>query len=165
MNYNSSINFFPYIELTITCPGNRSVFFENNKTIYIKGYQPTIFLSNVYINNIKQENKNSEYYLNKTENIVKLEYNNTLDLRCYFHLCSNITKIDFSNFNFSILSSNNIGGMFNGCTSLTSVNFANFNISEIEQIHLIFYNYRSLISVNLSNFYFSNVIRMESMFD
>ena len=160
MNFNLSINSSPYIELTISCPGNRSVFFENNKTIYIKGCQPTVFPSNVYINNIKQKNKNSEYYLNKTENIVKLEFDNNVDLRCYFHLYSNITKIDFTNFNFSILSSNNIGGMFNGCTSLTSVNLANFNISEIEQIHLMFNNCSSLISVNLSNFYFSNVIRM-----
>ena len=154
-----------YIELTVTGPGNSSLFFENGRIYHNPGCLPTFFPNNIYINNIKQENINSEYYLNETENIVKLDYNNTLDLKCYFHLCSNITKIDFTYFDFSILSTNSFFGLFNGCTSLTSINFANIDTSKIEYMQYMFCNCTSLKSINLSNFVTTKVISMNRIFE
>ena len=162
---NMQINSSSYIELIVTGPGTSSVFFENKRPHYVADCLTTNFPSEVYINNISQGVLKNVYYLNYAENTVKLIFNYSVDLRCYFYLCSNITKIDFTHFDSSTLSTNHLGGAFNGCTSLTSINFWNINTSKIEYMKYMFANCKNLVSLNLSSFDTSNVITMEKMFE
>ena len=167
MILNLSINSFPYILLTIPGPGKSSVFFEDVGGNYLEFCFRKTYPSKIYINNIEQENISSEYYLNEPENIVKLEFNNslnTLNLGCHFFLCSNITKIDFTYFDFDILSYKSFGGLFNGCTSLKSVNFSNLDTSIIDYMGHMFYDCTSLESIDLTNFKTSQLKDMKFMF-
>ena len=189
---NIQINSSFIIQLTIPGPGISKVFYENpGNSLYYCPSAPT-FPQEVFINNIKQENKISEYYLNDTENIVRLEYaTNNLNFMCLFYLCSNITKIDFTLFDFSSLSEMNLVSLYHNCTSLTSVDLANIhspkityigsafkNCISLEYVDLskldtknvetmdnMFYNCKSLTSLDLSNFDFSKVTFIESMFE
>ena len=192
MIFNLSINSLPYIELTIPGPRISRVFYKNEGNVYNE-YCPTetTIPTNIYINNKPQETSVYEYYLEKPENIIKLEYDITsLNLICYFHLCSNITKVDFTNF-IGIPIKYAMSSLFNGCTSLKSVNFANIDTSNVismtnmfinctslesidlsnfvttslTHMNLIFYNCISLKSINLSNFDVQNVITISRMFD
>ena len=71
------INSSYIIQLTIPGPGISKVFYENpGDSLYYCPPAPT-FPQEVFINNIKQKNKTSEYYLNDIENIIRLEYANS----------------------------------------------------------------------------------------
>ena len=107
---------------------------------------------------------NTNFYLNQTDNIVKLLWNNNNIYSCYemFEVCSDITEIDLSNFDTSNVQ--NMNEMFRDCISLTSFNFSNFITSKVLNMGSVFYNCSSLTSLNLSNFNTSNVIHMHSTF-
>ena len=116
MILNLPIKTISYIELTITGPGISSLFYENPQGDNRNTYCPnTIFPTKVYINNIPHVNPKSEYYLNNSENIIRLEYDNNtniINFNCYFYLCSNITKIDFTHFNFITSSKYRMAALF-----------------------------------------------------
>ena len=100
-----------YIDLKFSGPRISKVFHENKGNSY-NSYCPntTTFPNVTYINGYIQENKSFEYYLNDTENTIRLEYENYFDLECYFYLCSNITEIDFGN--FSTLQKGSLASLF-----------------------------------------------------
>ena len=53
-----------------------------------------------------------------------------------FYGCSNISEIDFSDFDSSNVE--NMNYMFNGCSSLTSINFNNFDTSKVTDMQNLF---------------------------
>ena len=90
--YNSS-----KIELTISGPGISKIFYNKGLT----EFPPTNYPTEVYINNIRQDNVYSEYDFDYPENNVTLVYNQVNNMDCMFDSCSNITRIDFTNFDSS----------------------------------------------------------------
>ena len=135
-----------YIELTIPGPGISRVFYENKGDIYNSRCPSTTFPDEIHINNIKQHNISYEYYLNNSANMVRLVYNSNLQtMHCLFYLCFNITKIDFSHFNSSSVTS--MGGLLHTCTSLTDINLSNFDTSKVQNMNSMFYSCEQLISL------------------
>ena len=144
----------------------------------------------IYVNGIIQVNLgktvyNLEYQLNNITLIWKYPIN---DCSCMFYKLSNITEIDLSYFNSSLVT--NMAFMFSECSSLTSLNLTNFDTklvsdmlgmfsdcislsslylktfdtSLVTNMWYMFGNCNSLISLDLSNFNTSLVITMESIF-
>ena len=110
----SVLNSPSYIELTINANGKSSIFFNNTIS---HSFCPEIpnqnFPKRISINGHQQPNISSEYELNYND-VVKLEYDyNNVNFRCYFFLCSNIKKIDFTNFNFDPSKNYDFGGFVN----------------------------------------------------
>ena len=87
------------IELTISGPGVSKIF--DNKGLIT--FPQTNFPTQVYIENKKQAKVNSEYNFVNKKNKVTLYYNKVNNMDCMFCSCSNITKIDFTNFDSSEL--------------------------------------------------------------
>ena len=162
------------ITIKINNSGTQKIFEEINDW-----YGKTIFTrpDEVYINGIRQNQVQNQYYLNRTENYIKLVWNNTIsNCNCLFKDCKTIISVDFSNFDFSqglaanalfynceLLTSINLydfgiikiidaGSMFYNCASLTSLNLSNFNVTETEDIGNMFTGCKSLTSLDLSNF-------------
>ena len=78
------------------------------------------YLDEVYINGNKAEVITYSYTLNKIVNLVELVWYNLIDdYQHIFDECSDITEIDFSNFNTSKVIYMNY--MFYGCPLLTSL--------------------------------------------
>ena len=75
----------------------------------------------------------------------------------------NITSVDFSHFNSSLLES--IEGMFYRCSSLEEINFTNFNTSNVNNMNYLFYECSNLKSLDLSNFNTSKITKMNLMFE
>ena len=81
----------------------------------------------IYINGIKQPTINYSYYLNETDNFIDLIWNNSINYCGYmFYGCKDITEIDLSNFDTSLVTL--MDYMFYNCYSLSSLNLSNFNI-------------------------------------
>ena len=83
----------------------------------------------IYINDSLQNISSNEYYFNSSENLheIKIIWKNTIrSANSMFAKCNNITEIDFSNFNSSLVTS--MKKMFYDCISLTSLNLSSFNI-------------------------------------
>ena len=105
----------------------------------------------------------SEYYLNKTDNIIKLTwYDEPKQTNRMFSGCCNITEIDLSNFNTSQVTDMCL--MFYECSSLISLNLSNFDTSQVTGMTFMFYGCSSLNSLDLSNFDTSRVGHMNQMF-
>ena len=67
-----------------------------------------------------------------------------------FNGCSNITEIDFSNFDSSEVTLMN--SIFKDCSSLTSLYLSNFDISNVGCIEYIFYGCSKLEYINREKF-------------
>ena len=92
----------------------------------------------IYINGINQSQINSHYDLNISNNEIKLVWSEQIKSCDYmFNNCENITEIDLSHFDSSIVTS--MGSMLYRCFSLVSVNFSNFNTSKILSMNSLFY--------------------------
>lgn len=89
--------------------------------------------------------------------------NNITQMKFFFTDCSNLTTINFSNFDASNVI--NMEGTFYACTSLTSLNLSHFNTSIVTDMSSIFYGCNSLVSINLSNWNTSIVTDMSYMFN
>ena len=101
--------------------------------MFVRAYYPNM----IYINGIKQPIINYSYYLNETDNFVDLIWNNSInDCRHMFNGCKDITEIDLSNFNTSLVQYMN--GMFYNCYSLSSLNLSNFNTSLVGWMQICF---------------------------
>ena len=117
----------------------------------------------IYINEIKQNRITYTYNLNETDNFVELIWDKSIST-CYhmFYECVDITEINLSNFNASIVT--NMNAMFAHCSSLSSIDFSNFNTSIVTYMNSVFYNCSSLLSLDLSDFNTSIVTDIYSMF-
>ena len=162
---------------------------------YILGLFPNEFGENyypsmIYINGKRNFTITNKYYFDREENYVNLIWDNNID-NCYgmFHLCTDITEIDLSNFdtsevtfmpymfdncyqlssiNFSNIKTSkvtNMCSMFNSCFQLTSLNLSSFDTSKVTHMGFMFYYCTHLFSLNLSNFVTSKVTYMAHMFD
>ena len=148
-------NHYPYITLKTNQTGNLKIFSKS-----YEAYWP----NEVWINDIIQTGVKNEYYINNSNDIIKLVWHSRrISISEYFTDCSNITEIDFSNFDASTLSQ--MISVFNGCKSLQRINFSNFDTSQIENMNSLFKDCLSLTSLDLSNFNISKVISMNSMFE
>jgi len=131
--------------------------------------------------------KEIDFYvnLNEEENNIAIKFNKKLkNCNVMFYGLSNITKIDFKNFDTSEVTS--MIGMFYNCINLTSLdltdinmfydcsylislnlsnlNKLSFNTSSVTRMDYMFYGCRNLISLDLRNFDTSSVTNMDSMF-
>ena len=148
-------NHYQYITLKINKTGNLKIFF-----VVVETSWP----DEVWINNINKTKVKNEYYINDTNDIIKLIwYNKPNSIDSYFTGCSDITEIDFSNFDTSTYKS--MSNLFGGCESLQRVNLSNLNTSLVTNMNLMFSDCSSLTSLDLSNFKTSEVISMNSMFE
>lgn len=75
---------------------------------------------------------------------------------------SNLTDIDFSNFNTSRVTIMN--SMFYGAHSLTTLDLSNFDTANVTDMASMFHACRALTTLDLSNFDTSDVTKMHSMF-
>ncbi len=121
------------------------------------------FLKEVYINGIKQDEIEYQYYFNQSDNFVELAWNNNITNCDYmFYKCSNITEINLSNFNTTQVT--DMFSMFYDCSSLTSLDLSNFDTSQVTFMHRMFCGCSSLISLDLSSFNTTQVTAINSMF-
>ena len=121
--------------------------------------------SKIYINNVEFQKLNPCYQIvvNTFDSIIKLEWDYTLiDTSSLFYDCKNITEINLSNFNFSLVS--DMTGMFHGCTSLKKVDLSNINKKGLLILKEMFYNCTSLTSIDLSNFDASIISNIDNIF-
>ena len=145
------------ITLKIKGIGFKQVFSSNSDFTYNN------YPKEVYINGNKQSSVINSYNFTQTDNCIELVWYNLIsNLKRMFSGCSDITEIDFSNFDTTQIIQMNY--MFYGCSSLTSLNIDNFDTSQVTFIHYMFYNCSSLASLNLSNFDTSKVEKMYYMF-
>ena len=169
LKQNNINSFLSYITIKINKTGVHSIFHPD-------GPVP----DEVYINNIKQENINNKYNFNKTENIIKLIWNNKIqNCNKLFLYCNNITYINLTQFDFSlgitafcmfyscksltelifpssVIKITDAGAMFAECKSLTSLNNLNFEVSTVRDFGHTFRDCESLTSLDLSSFKITN---------
>ena len=117
--------------------------------IYINDKIKGISLNNITVDNI--------------ENEIKLVWFNKFNT-CYsmFENISNITEIDFSQFDSSDVI--DMQYMFYNCTSLQLLNLSNLNTSNVISMSYMFAYCISLTSLNVSSFDTSKVQSMKAMF-
>ena len=153
------VSYNNYIIIKINGPDKKQI-------VGIRNSVGSYSIPDIIVINGKKQSSNSDYYysLNKTENIVKLEWNDKL-INCnyMFFDCSAIIEIDLYNFDSSLVTQTYY--MFYGCTLLTSLNLTNFITSNVTLMGFMFSYCESLTSLNLSNFDTSQVESMYSMFD
>ena len=121
------------------------------------------FYDEVFINGIKQDTVQTQYYLNDTDNEITLFINRELS-KCknLFFECRDINEIDLSNFNSS--SATSMKQMFYECFSVTSLNLNNLDTANVKDMSFMFYGLSSLSSLNVSNLDTSQVTNMLAMF-
>ena len=114
-----------------------------------------------HINGTKLGNKYCTIPLenNSETSMVILKWNQPIDGYTLFYHCD-ILEIDFLNSTFISLE-----GMFHGCNNLTSINFSNVNTTLVKDINNVFYDCKSLKSLDLSKLDLSNVIDFRKMFN
>ena len=148
------------ITIKINQIGVQSILFNDFTRNKSEGKYPTrVYLNGTIIPNVIYNISISS----KGENIIILEWNETLDsINDMFNGCVNITEVDLSQFDSSKVT--RMSGMFQNCISLIKVNFSNFNASLIEGMGSLFYNCKSLTSVDLSNFSTPKLNYMKQVF-
>ena len=133
-----------------------------NKTYY-NSFKGINYLKEVKINRCKQDLIEYRYNFNKTDNSVELIWDdNITNCDFMFYGCTNITEINLSNFNTSLVTS--MDEMFNGCSSLISLELSNFDTSKVERMNYMFKNCSLLNSLDLSSFITSQVVYMDEIF-
>ena len=151
----TNLNFNYEIILTIKGTGNQIIL---NKTDF--GFLP----NSISVNGQEQYPPDFiAYNLTKEENIIILTFNKSLtNFHKMFSYVSNLTKIDFSNFDSSLIT--NMSYMFNHCKNLMSINFNNFIASSVIDMTAMLYDCGNLASLDLSYFNASNVVSMKAIF-
>lgn len=147
-----SCNHYNNITLTVNGKGTRTVLSE----LFAE-------LPNKVIINGNNMDVTNEYNLTDQNNTVTLVWDNLIDnTNSMFKDCSDITRIDLSNFETSSVI--NMDNMFSGASSLTSLDLSNWDTSNVQYMNNMFSGTSSLTSLNLSNWDTSQVIDMSGMF-
>ena len=150
-------NFLQYSKITLQVKGN------NEKIIFNNDFKGINHLKFVYINGIRQDKISNKYHFNQINNYVELILDDNINKTDnMFKECTDITEINLSNFDTSLVTS--MDNMFEGCSSLTSLDLSNFNTSLVKRMIFMFSRCSSLTSLDLSNFDTSLVTLMDSMF-
>ena len=79
-----------------------------------------------------------------------------------FRGCSNLKKIDVSNWDVS--SVENMAFMFDECSELKSIDVSNWNTKNLQVTKYMFYKCKKLQQIDISNWDVSNIINMDRMF-
>ena len=119
----------------------------------------------IIINDNIEINGITEYNFTQTENTIQLIWgdNTSIDiLSNIFKYCSDINKIDFSN--FDTLNVIRMEYMFYGCSNLKLLNLSNFDTLNVIHMEYMFRGCSNLKSLDLSNFDTSKVQHMGYMF-
>ena len=98
----------------------------------------------------------------KVHNAVMIWNNQLTTCSGIFLNLENAIKIDFSNFDFSMVT--DMSNMFKNCKNLEKINFGNSKAAKIFNMDSTFYNCNNLRSIDLSNFDTSLVTTMENLF-
>ena len=172
--YSIKIYLF-YSIFLINCKQKNYFFVDSVIQLKIKGYGNMNILSNDYrnlpnkilIDEKDEEFVQREYNFENSENKiynVSLIWNNDIihEISNMFKGCSNITEIDFINFNTSDIY--DISSMFDGCTSLTHLNLSKFNTYKVGKYDYLFRDCSSLTSLDLSNFDVSRASGFDDLF-
>ena len=161
----------PDIIITATLQRTLNIYTNVIKlTINKKGYHKIYHGDRQYIQNVIINNNNAQssevgvyYFPNDHENDVELHFHfEEQNLSKLFYSCSNITKINFEDFDFSFIEL--MDGLFNGCTSLTSIEFGYIDSRNVRNMSLMFNDCISLKELALSKFNTTKVIDMQWMF-
>ena len=120
--------------------------------------------SGVIVNEIYRNDCKTTCDLDKEENNITLIFNETIE-SCYsmFDSLVNITKVDLSNFDTSLVT--DMSFMFNFTENLENVNFGNINTSSLKSMNGLFQSCYNLKSIDLSNFDTSQVTDIRRMFN
>ena len=149
---------FSYIILSIK-QGNNSIYNEGKHDC--SKYIP--HPDEIFINGKNQSIIKSYYIFNETNNNVILKWENEFnDTTCMFYQCRQISSIDLSNFNSSLIKKTR--AMFCGCSSLVSINLSNFDTSKVKDMAYMFSGCQ-ISSLDLSEFYTTEAINFFKMFN
>ena len=167
--YYIPVFYFICFNLIVECNSEETnysfITLRTNKTGYIQiiSNQFNDLPNEVIINDIVFPAEKG-YYLNDSENIIILRWNNNLNTTTLniFKGCSNITEIDLSYFDTSYIK--DMSEMFNGCSSLKSINLTNTNTFNVKYMNNMFSGCSSLKSLDLTNINTFNVKYMNNMF-
>ena len=114
----------------------------------------SVYPKRILINGVEQNSISTSYEFEDSQNgynKVELIWDNIVSNCCnMFRGCSNITEIDFSNFDSSEV--NHMNSMFKDCTSLTSLDLSNFDISNVWCIEYMFSGCSKLEYINIEKF-------------
>ena len=180
-NYHYSFNYKDYLILinivlffffTITKENLRYIInFSSEVNLVIKGSGQQRFLSDVFylepfevkVNGISNNTCKKVCDFEGQENNVTLYFDEPLNSCKYmFSQLKNIKEIDFSNFDFSHVTS--MQDMFMNCTNLININFGNMNTSSLTNVQELFSYCEIIESIDLSHFNTSSVTTMYHMF-
>ena len=192
LNTSKQEDLYSKLVVTINGGGDQQILSDSSFDLGDIEYGPFQNIPDeIYINgNIQNNLGKIAYNLEEQLNNITLIWKYPItDCSCMFYKLSNVTELDLSQFNTSLVT--NMGFMFSKCISLTSLNLKNFNTklvndmmsmfsdcnllnsldlksfdtSSVTNMWYMFGNCYSLISLNLSSFNTSLVTTMESMFD
>ena len=123
-----------------------------------------------YLSNNYFESKNNIIYIKGTASVSEsddfyLKWDYPPNLKGMFRNCSNITSIEFKNFD-NFYDIKDISELFLNCTSLITINFgsASPKFINVKDMSYTFTNCSSLQELDISSFDFSLVTNMNSMF-
>ena len=122
--------------------------------------------SDIYIDNLKVQQLSPCYkiFIDSSDKQIELVWNEYFNSAAgLFSGCENITAINLSNFDFSLVT--NMANMFFNCRSLISVDFSNINTKNVISINSMFSGCNSLTSIDLSNFDTSKIEDMSELFN
>ena len=83
-------------------------------------------------------------------------------LKGMFYNCENLTTLDLSHFNTSLVYYMN--EMFYGCKSLKSLDLSSFDTSNLEEMELMFGNCKSITSLRMPKLKGSEVCNLNEVF-
>ena len=154
--YFFKFSYDSYITLKVKGPGNNQVF-----TSQSEWFNTGLYPNEVHINGINMSQVTHTYYLNQTENNVKLVWHNEVK-SCYsmFCYCYDIIEINFSNFDTSEVT--DMPWMFYDCTSLKSLDLSNFDTSKLKSVQEMFKGCKNLEYINMKNFNTKNSLTTTS---
>ena len=134
-----------------------------SKYIFGKYFEKYYYPDKIYINGKQNFTITNEYYFDKDDNYVILEWNDVIkNCKYMFYFCSNITEIIFNNFDTSEVTLMN--EMFSGCSKLISLDLSNFKTSKVTSMRNMFSRCSQISSLDLFNFDTSKVENMWEMF-
>jgi len=149
---------------------NKNIYFlENKDEIYVNHHHKNSqelnnLISEIFINNIKTEYKNSFRPDNEGIYKIKIKFNNKEIKDCSYMFCgcSNLAKIDLSYFDTKNVT--NMSYMFYGCSNLTNLDLSSFVTKNVINMRYMFYDCFNLTNLDLSSFDTKNVIDKKFMF-
>ena len=177
IHYRTALSFILFIlPFSITCytiinPQYKMIMNANQIKLKIKGQGIYSFLfsledtrpNRIYINSYEEYLDYPTFDFPYYDNDVLLKFSSKLtSCGSMFKGCSEITEIDLSSFDSSLVE--NINNMFENCKSLKSIKFGNFQTSKVENMKYVFKDCESLNSVDLSSFDTSRVVDFLQMF-